>query len=448
MTLKYSDFYESEIMRNLAKIAVDEGMITSSEVENSVSKLAGIKALSPSKDLFADVAKFAAALRKKGYVEEADGIEQKMFMLKQAESQYYDVFNEEGEDLIEFAHQDGEAEVAPSSGGHGVVETEITGHQKRLNVVNKKPTGKYASEITNMLLLASEVLKIKKEGQETEAASADPDAINEALLSLYDDLDQLKTEFDSALFSWSGFTLRKIDIWLHKETREFYEEKAELGNSLTTLYNQYKVAYGKEIGGTPDDLVKNMLSKNYDALKQWAANAGIDPKYFIGSRPADAEKKKRAVKQGYEVAKDNNASIWVVGGNEIVVKIQTTVLEDISRNVNPFSGLNPNDIIAFSKDESLVEAAASSIHEEFNKKINELTKSLPSVNEKIQEKLNDYKKLVNAAWFSKGPQVKIEISGESNAPEIINSVNAHARAVSSQARPLRRLLRRQLGPSC
>jgi len=139
MTFKHIGFSDSEVMRELEKQELKKDDPT--KIVKCASQTVEY---SPSNDLFQDIVSLARGLRTNGYVKEAESLETKLFIYKTAETHLYKVFEEEGEDLINFSHQDGDVEVAPSKEGYGKVET-LTSQQKKIHdVVNKKPTGKLA----------------------------------------------------------------------------------------------------------------------------------------------------------------------------------------------------------------------------------------------------------------------------------------------------------------
>ncbi len=437
-------------MRNFAKIAVDEGMISTSDVERSIAKMNDAKALEPTGDLFTDMAKLAAALRKRGYVEEADGIEQKMFMFKQAEGQFYDVFGETGDDLIEFAHQDGEAEVAPSSGGYGVVETEITGQKKRVDVVNKKPTGKYASEIksskmADMLLLASEALDIRKSGQAepeeppkppADVDIDDPVQVNDQLRVYFDQIEtDLKPKYDAALnLEQDALKLTQDSIWNNETHRAFYEKAAGLSaGTIKKLFDNVTAAYGKGDGvfGAPEDITAKIMSMNYDQLKDWAPTADAWSGFFNGSRPHHAKKdiKQKAAQQFGGVANDQGSSIWVVGDppeKTLRVVMRTTAI-----------GGTVTKTLGFRKEKSFAAGAAKDTIKRHKAQWDKIIKPLNKVQERINTIVNETKTNTSAAWGSWKSLPKFTYEPKSNADVIISKVNSQASAIESIANPAR-----------
>lgn len=140
MTLKHIKFSDSAVMRSLERLAIDKGMVKNEEVVKTAS------VVEPSGNLFEDMVRLANGLRSKGFVKEAVELEDKIFNLKQAEVHLYRVMDEDGEDLLEFAHPEGDVEVAPAQSEYGKVETLLGSHLKMKEVALRDPKGKTASE--------------------------------------------------------------------------------------------------------------------------------------------------------------------------------------------------------------------------------------------------------------------------------------------------------------
>lgn len=88
-------------------------------------------------------------LREEGFNKQAEGLESKFLTYKSAATHLYHVHNEEGEDLVNAAHPDGDNHLVDAADGLGDVETILSRHKKIIDVVNKEPKGKLA---TNKLL--------------------------------------------------------------------------------------------------------------------------------------------------------------------------------------------------------------------------------------------------------------------------------------------------------
>jgi hypothetical protein len=173
MTLsKYTDnLYQSEVYRELERQAVKKGFFKPTDSE--LIKLAAQEVeqtriinqevdASPSEDLIVDVARLAYAMRRKGLIVQAEDLEKKLVMFKQAENAFYNVTQETNKDLINFAHRDGDVNLIEGSGDLGTFETMQSIADKILAVTRKEPTGKQA--MNRLATLASMINKVAQEG--------------------------------------------------------------------------------------------------------------------------------------------------------------------------------------------------------------------------------------------------------------------------------------------
>lgn len=109
-------------------------------------------------DLQDELLSLAAKIRDKGFLDEAAELENKYFQFKKAETHLYRAIDEDGEDLINRAHPDGDNPICDAQNGLGTVETLLSSQKKIHDVVKKKPTGKYAKEIKYLIEITAEVL--------------------------------------------------------------------------------------------------------------------------------------------------------------------------------------------------------------------------------------------------------------------------------------------------
>lgn len=86
-------------------------------------------------------------LRSSGFDKQADGLENKFAIYKAANTHMYRAIDEDGEDLVDFAHPDGDKNMGEASDNLGDVETIVSRHKKMVDVVNKMPKGKLASYV-------------------------------------------------------------------------------------------------------------------------------------------------------------------------------------------------------------------------------------------------------------------------------------------------------------
>src|SRR3972149_1649548 len=114
MTFKHINFYDSPVMLQMERDAISKGLFktAASEVEDIVKKASFKKeSYEPSEDLFNDIVKLADGLRKRGFAEDAENLENRLLEYKVAETHLYRAIDEDGDDIIGFAHPDGEAKV-------------------------------------------------------------------------------------------------------------------------------------------------------------------------------------------------------------------------------------------------------------------------------------------------------------------------------------------------
>lgn len=162
---KYTNnLYKSEVYRELERQAVKKGFFKPTDGEvvklaaQAVSKSAQINQeidSTCSDDLIADIARLAYAMRRKGFISQAEEVEQNLVMFKQAECSLYDVTDETNKDLIGFAHRDGDVNVLEGSGELGTFETMQSISDKIQSMIKKEPTG-----INRMAELAGMINKV------------------------------------------------------------------------------------------------------------------------------------------------------------------------------------------------------------------------------------------------------------------------------------------------
>lgn len=144
------NFFKSEIMRSYHRVAKEKGWVQ----PEVMVKQASVKDidLSSGNDLFVDCCKLAQVLRIKGYVKQANDLEQKIMNLKLAEKSIYDEV--EPSDILELAHPDGDVTIVEALNGYGDVETPTSQHNKILDAV------KAVKKNSNLIKCAKSILKI------------------------------------------------------------------------------------------------------------------------------------------------------------------------------------------------------------------------------------------------------------------------------------------------
>lgn len=149
---KYTNnLYSSEVYRELERQAVRKGHFEPTPEEivraaaTKVSQHQSINKsidVSPSDDLVQDIARLAYAMRRKGFVSQAEDLEEKLIVYKIAETDYYKVKT----DNPDFSIRDGEQdiEIVPAKDGHGKIENIFSTQKKTHDIATKNPTGKLA----------------------------------------------------------------------------------------------------------------------------------------------------------------------------------------------------------------------------------------------------------------------------------------------------------------
>lgn len=178
MTHRHIKFQDSAVMRELERQEIKKSG-NSIKLEQMV-KQASSKPLATG-DLLNDLFTLANSLRARGYVKQAEQLENKLFLCKQAETHLYRALDEDGEDVIERAHPDGDVEMGKAQDQNGMVETIVSRHKKMVDVVNKKPTGKQAETIVGLIASAAYVLGVdlKKVGQQANEDTSVEEAFSD-----------------------------------------------------------------------------------------------------------------------------------------------------------------------------------------------------------------------------------------------------------------------------
>jgi hypothetical protein len=151
MTLKHSKYSTSELL----------DLVLSTQPVTPVEKVASPEiSYEATGDLLSDVISLADGLRARGFVAQAEALEEKLF-IREAAKKKVEKAQKAEKTVLDEAHPDGDVEVAKSQSGMGKVWTEQSAKQEILKKVLKTPTGKYAS-MDNILTEAGKVLGLNK----------------------------------------------------------------------------------------------------------------------------------------------------------------------------------------------------------------------------------------------------------------------------------------------
>lgn len=135
----------SQVAKNLVKIAVEKGIITPEKYKSVKEAAAKLPTnLDPTDNLTLNILKLCKGLRTQGFSKYADEVESKYLHYKKAQA-LYDVSGETGEKLIDWAHPEGSHKMEGVE-GDSTIETILDRSKQMRAIVEKQPTGKLAAK--------------------------------------------------------------------------------------------------------------------------------------------------------------------------------------------------------------------------------------------------------------------------------------------------------------
>lgn len=165
MTFKHTSFDDSATMRALTKIALEKGLI---KAELPVfKKEASAPNYTPTANFLENFVKLCSGLQLLGLGQYSQELETYFINYKKAEASLYDTSGEKGEDLVDQAHPDGSHKMENVE-GDATIETIVDQHLKDLQVVNKSPNGKLA---TNREIIKAVKLVLAQENEQASFLS-------------------------------------------------------------------------------------------------------------------------------------------------------------------------------------------------------------------------------------------------------------------------------------
>jgi hypothetical protein len=266
-----------------------------------------------------------AHLRERGYEAEADALEDKVHVYKMAKDKYTKLCDEE---LVDTAHPEGDAEVAPSAEDYGKVETITSTQKKILDKVRKMPTGKLAS--------ASEQVHdlVKMAGQaEVEAESVYDwfvDKMNDSGYDLFEVLDPTaKEELEHLFLS----TMKEL-FGLAESGAKFKEYATKYRGMINSQWSKFRFAIDKAMQERENNKELGKDVKSEETTRSDAAQGvlgGILWELKNSLKPKKKEKKKeegagsgKPAKKGFDFSgvaktlKDRITSLKAIRGKENV----------------------------------------------------------------------------------------------------------------------------------
>lgn len=315
MTLKNIKFSDSPVMRQLERNALKDGIIvpvTEDIVKNASEK----KDHAPTNNLFIDLVCLADDLRSKGYVQQAQALEEKIIAYKKAAQEY----NSE----LDAAHPDGDVEMGKASNGLGDVETLESAHEKIVEVVNKKPTGKQAS-VENILkavggIFLGEGVKTAQEVETYDQIMGTPKSPEaDAIRSKNEAHSRKIEEINNIVSSQVPSIMENVKIAESVENLKFSYDKVVSGDeaylglysqfikkdleSIKNIFSQWDFVYGKGGSDIKTIIAKlESLSKDESGMRQYVdyIQPGIFEQYF----PKPAEEAQTSFEKNTDTVKN------------------------------------------------------------------------------------------------------------------------------------------------
>lgn len=310
---KYTDnLYASEVYRELERQAVRKGQFKPTDEE--LVKLAAQQinqekpepplSAEPSDDLVQDVARLAYAMRRKGFVAQAEDLEQKLLLYKTAESALYNVTPESNMDFVHFSHRDGDVEIIEGSGELGTVETIDSLAKKIRDIAEKEPSGKAPGKSASLEELAALI---------KEAASE--------FANVYRTINEKIDAFP--LISGLGLTFAGKNFVTDTAARDLYVKLAK--KDVATVQRAA-------------EMYRWMLSKGFRELTHPEFLAFIQ-KNLENANPV----REVANKLGVEIQSMNGVSGYTFGGKEVYTLSDLTAKYP-ERDNSKLAQFNPNSI--------------------------------------------------------------------------------------------------------
>jgi hypothetical protein len=274
-----TNLYDSEIYRSLERQAYKEGFFTPSDkdivkqasnnvkIASKVNDRMSTANLQPSENVDIDISMLVDGLRNRGYISQAQDVENNYIMFKKAETEYYNLSMETPNDLMDFAHPDGDINVTDIKGELADIETIQSAADKILAVVRKQPSGKLAA-------LAG---LIKKNAQN--------EAVDDAtkLQAAYEDFAVLLQGFDFKIEDRSKLTITPENLLTGDYLNIYCQLNGLKADVVTNAFNKLQPL--KQIGFskfTKDEFETYIKSNHSDKNGAMAGLLGLDPSIFNG----------------------------------------------------------------------------------------------------------------------------------------------------------------------
>jgi hypothetical protein len=428
MTWRNISFHESEVMRELERMAVREGhfkLTPEEHVKLAAAEVTEKPSVDPTNDLFADICSLAHGLEQKGYHKQAEELMQCLAVFKEAETHLYHAIEETPEKFVEMAHE-GDVRIAPSEGDLGVIETIKSTQEKLRKLVEKQPTGKLATAQAE-----GGLTKIDPDSPISAADVEDVKAKNAEFLASLSNFQKalgLSTEINQAfafttqnmmnpqvsdLYIKTVFDYGASRVKTQSKVRQPIEKRARLTKQANALSDHKAVLslyYDFYGNGQPNPGGVSRVINRYTPLMnvdlynraiQWDRLLGIDTanRFFVGNskRQLGANWAKENWIESPALANllnHNPDSIWLVYLTRIAPGSFTK--DDVSKNIQKVNEaaaiINQGMISYITKIDAIVESANNAL----NQKMLEYFTSIVNANPLKDNELSSYEDAKNA----------------------------------------------------
>jgi hypothetical protein len=321
MTFKHIEFYDSPVMIELARQAIQKGTVKPLSMDEILKNASDTQVddCQPSGNLMLDVSRLAEGLRAKGYVKEAISLEAKLMEYKRAAKEFSSILDQ--------AHPEGDVEMGDASSDLGDVETLESAHLKMEEILKKVPTGKQTKAES---LLAKTVAILR------EAQTAPANEMESVLSGQVSEQDQKIAEINKKI-AGSFPAIRDLlvtarseispDVWQFTETNvigndamaKLYAAKV-LENSIRPVQDYIKLLTLLTGGLTRPENMKGTVYQllsglDYNSLyaRVNAINPTIAKTYCVGTLPSKWKMsyiEENPEQAGNPIFANNDVSVW------------------------------------------------------------------------------------------------------------------------------------------
>lgn len=352
---------DNDLMQSIEFAAKENGMLKDKPAENEVEMQID---LSVSASFDQNILKLANGLRTKGFNSYADDLEEKFATLKLAKTNIYKTHKEEGEDLVEEAHPEGDKHMADATDALGEVETVVSRHKKMVDVINKVPTGKLAAKLLNeikLVILAQSAPEAtdKKKDNFTQIVKDLVNIINNYVIKSFDRQPYLDIPLGSSLENQ-----KKVEEYIDL----FKDYQAYLTDHFTYFGQDWSKKADDKLVGYVDTAIKKL--KEFLELAQAKATPNtpeFDKRFDNPNAEAQILVPLRALEHRFLAFYNENISNDTQGAKYHSSFVSSSQLRDIANELN-----NRTSKITYFIDKILLQSKLISEDQDIVKYLNDM----------------------------------------------------------------------------